>query len=385
MGALRNVAISILLISFFTFVAFFGRLPTLRNTPIGALHRLLWIHIPATLRSWDQRLTQGRLSAWVTRQAHILWNDRHPVVMIFFILLLSVSEVLFLPPAWNLLNTFRKFTAVTLLSLPYIFLYASAARDPGYISPENHSQAMSLYPYDFTIFHPGQLDHHCIFINNCVGYNNQNYFLLLLWTTGILTSYAAYIGFSLLSDEVRKQVPSWTFRGIGFTWSQFANVWGWVLQEYTRIGAVTLLCFLTTPLIFGLLGYHIYLIWVGTTTNESMKWSDWQAEMTDGFAFKRALATHRHKDETVEAAWTRWPVESQQVVLRTEDGEPPRGPGAIGIGEWERVWRLADVENLYDLGFWDNLADVFLPVNVFREREGAGTDWRQPGVALYPL
>ncbi|CZS96850.1 related to SWF1 Spore Wall Formation [Rhynchosporium graminicola] len=357
MGALRNVAISILVISFFTFVAFFGRLPALRNTPIGALHRLLWIHIPATLRSWDQRLTQGRLSAWVTRQAHILWNDRHPVVMIFFILLLSVSEVLFLPPAWNLLNTFRKFTAVTLLSLPYIFLYASAARDPGYISPENHSQAMSLYPYDFTIFHPG-----------------QNYFLLLLWTTGILTSYAAYIGFSLLSDEVRKQVPSWTFRGIGFTWSQFANVWGWVLQEYTRIGAVTLLCFLTTPLIFGLLGYHIYLIWVGTTTNESMKWSDWQAEMTDGFAFKRALATHRHKDETVEAAWTRWPVESQQVVLRTEDGEPPRGPGAIGIGEWERVWRLADVENLYDLGFWDNLADVFLPVNVFREREGAGTD-----------
>jgi hypothetical protein len=30
----------------------------------------------------DQRLTQGRLSAWVTKLAHTLWNDRHPVVMV---------------------------------------------------------------------------------------------------------------------------------------------------------------------------------------------------------------------------------------------------------------------------------------------------------------
>ncbi len=48
-------------------------------------------------------------------------------------------------------------------------------------------------------------------------------------------------------------------------------------------------------------------------------------------------------------------------------GLPPRGPGAIGTGEWIRVWRLADVENLYDLGFWDNLKDVFWPMYDFRQ------------------
>lgn len=48
-------------------------------------------------------------------------------------------------------------------------------------------------------------------------------------------------------------------------------------------------------------------------------------------------------------------------MLRTEDGMPPRGPEAIGVGEWQRVWKLADVENLYDLGFWDNLWDVCWP------------------------
>jgi hypothetical protein len=53
-----------------------------RNTPIGALHRLIWLYIPHGFRSADQRLTNGRLSASILRLAHTLWNDRHPVVMV---------------------------------------------------------------------------------------------------------------------------------------------------------------------------------------------------------------------------------------------------------------------------------------------------------------
>jgi hypothetical protein len=245
---------------------------------------------------------------------------------------------------------------------------------------------MTLYPYDFTIFHPGQtchtckflkparskhcsickhciskVDHHCIFINNCVGYKNQHYFLLLLFFTAVLTTYATYIGTSLLNSQILKEIPLWSLSGKGFTWSQYFHIWAWAMQEHTRIGATTLLCLLTSPLIWGLLSYHIYLIWAGTTTNESMKWSDWQAEMSDGYVFKRALPADRQEDERIEPAWTRWPVESEQIMLRTEDGMPPRGPDAIGTGEWQRVWRLKDVENLYDLGFWDNLMDVLWP------------------------
>ena len=99
MGTVRNIAIAVLVLSFFTFVAFFGRLPALRyhrcsislyfthsqldrNTPIGILHRVLWVHIPRGFRAADERLTNGRLSASVGRLAHTLWNDRHPVVMV---------------------------------------------------------------------------------------------------------------------------------------------------------------------------------------------------------------------------------------------------------------------------------------------------------------
>jgi palmitoyltransferase len=221
------------------------------------------------------------------------------------------------------------------------------------------------------------LDHHCIFINNCVGYRNHHYFLLLLLTTAILTTWATYIGICLLSNQIRNEIPSWKIWGESFTWLQYANIWAWALQEHTRIGAVSLLCAMTTPLVWGLFSYHMYLIWAGTTTNESQKWSDWAAEMTDGSVFKRSLPTDRQKDETLESAWTRWPVESEQIVLRTEDGLPPRGLAAIGVGEWQRVWRLAEVENLYDLGFWDNLNDVFWPRYSLRRDAFTGSQRRE--------
>lgn len=92
-----------------------------------------------------------------------------------------------------------------------------------------------------------------------------------------------------------------------------------------------------------------------------MKWSDWQAEMNDGFAFKRILPLDRHRNERIEPVWHSWPCDSQQILLRTDDGSPPRLEGNMGVGDWERVWKLKDIENLYDLGFWDNLMDVFFP------------------------
>ena len=290
-----------------------------------------------------------------------------------------------MPQAWPLLSTSRKITSVILISLPYIFLYASAAGNPGYINPENHAHQMELYPYDFTIFHPGQscrtcrllkparskhcsickrciskMDHHCIFINNCVGYGNQHWFLLLLLTTAMVITYASYIGTRLLSEMILVHLPNWTLYGHGFTWGEYIHILGWALQEKTRMGAVTMLCFLTAPLVWGLLGYHLYLIWAGTTTNESMKWSDWQAEMSDGFVFKRTLPEGRDRDTRFEPMCMRWPADSVQVVLRTDDGQPPPAEETIGTGEWRRIWKLTDVENLYDLGFLDNLKDVFL-------------------------
>lgn len=324
--------------------------------------------------------------------------DKHPTVLIFFFLLLSGSQYMYLPSAWPHFTAFHKVAGSLAIILPYLFLYLSAFADPGIITPANHSRAMAQYPYDFTLFQPGaacgtcrllkpprskhcsvckkcisKLDHHCIFINNCVGAGNQHWFVLLLLTTAIQTLYGGVLGAAIIAARVRARYPDWSLWPWGsgaVPLKDYLIGWGWGIQDKVGMGAVTMLALLTSPLVWGLLAYQVWLIYCGTTTNESMKWSDWQADMDDGLVFRRKLPADRAKDPRVEAIWTRWPVEAEQIIVRTNDGKPPQSRYPLpGVGEWEPVWRLRDVENIYDLGFWDNLLDVFFPGFSFRDQQ----------------
>lgn len=58
-------------------------------------------------------------------------------------------------------------------------------------------------------------------------------------------------------------------------------------------------------------------------------------------------------------------------MIRNENGMPRADSTNIpGVGGWVQVKALREVENLYDLGFWDNLREVFWPR--FRFAKGAG-------------
>ncbi|KAL8337614.1 hypothetical protein RB598_006492 [Gaeumannomyces tritici] len=407
MGTVARIAAVVLAISFMTFVAFFGRLPALRNTPIAWLHRAIWVHLPNAVLAVDRKLTGGRFTESLVRFGRFMMHDRHPTVMIFFFVLLAASEAVALPYAWPQLTTAQQATTVVTVALPYLFLYLCAAVDPGYVTAETHRRHMSAYPYDFTLFHPGQacrtcgllkpprskhcsvckrcvarMDHHCIFINGCVGAGNVHWFLLLLLSTAVLTLWGGTLALSLVARRIRGRVPDfsllwWRSGGGsgggtgGMDLATYFVLWAWAIQQQVELGAVGLLATLCSPLVWGLLAYNLWNVWCGVTTNESLKWSDLGEDMADGLAFKRPVPPGRLRDLRFEAAWTPWPVEPQQVVIRSGDGNPPpvEGGGFPGRGEWEQVWKLKDVENLYDLGFWDNLRDVFGPARTDHERD----------------
>jgi hypothetical protein len=285
---------------------------------------------------------------------------------------------------------------------------------------------MSAYPYDYTLFHPpnstavpscrtcalpkparskhcslcrsciAKSDHHCIWLNACVGRNNYIHFLLLLLSLTILSSYGAYLACTILNADLQSHfVPAALTRGsisakhwsTGLTWTRWLDLWGWALQRRTRIGAVGLLAAMAGPLPAGFLAYHVYLIWAGMTTNESSKWADLAEDVADGLVWKarRADVVVREEIEWEERR-AKWPVAGQWVVVVTRDGEMPgqdksmqAGTGQAGVGRgengyaggagvsvigygdptWEKVTSLADVENVYDLGFWGNLRDSF--------------------------
>jgi len=181
-----------------------------------------------------------------------------------------------------------------------------------------------------------------------------------------LLLYGTFLAYILLSPQrllpvaARRSTERWWVLVLGYF-----DAWGMAIAGDKRVGSVGLLAGLTAPLAAGLLAYHVYLVWAGMTTNETGKWRDLQEDMVEGLVFVRELEWRDHHSEGVgEAIRARWPVESRQVVVRTEDGEPPRFRQSgemyadCGPAVWRRCWRLAELENIYDLGFWDNLMDV---------------------------
>ncbi|KAF2837661.1 zf-DHHC-domain-containing protein [Patellaria atrata CBS 101060] len=424
MGPLRSIALVVLLISFLTFVAFFGRLPGLRNTPIGFLHRAIWIYIPNTLRHVDLLVTGGRFSRSALRLFNYLLYDKHPVVLIFFLGLISASAALIVPRTWSKISSIHHVVIPVILPLPYLFTYlATSARFSPYITRDNHARHMSYYPYDRILYHPGHMcrtclflkparskhcsmcktcvarnDHHCIWVNNCLGRNNYRWFLLLLLSTSMLLAYGAYLAYIVLTPLVEEQKRVWPeahYRspilpaGLSFYAARIHAIQD-AFFHFTdtlitavavggvRIAAVGLLAFMTAPLPAALLGYHIYLIWAGMTTNESAKWSDWRQDMYDGRVFlgkqlpwtdittmgSRAWKTRDSMLDPPTEPPTDWPVRPSQILVQTRDGKPPHDPlpeslvGVVDPASWKRCWRLTEVENIYDLGFWDNLVEV---------------------------
>jgi hypothetical protein len=261
------------------------------------------------------------------------------------------------------------------------------------------------------------MDHHCVWVNNCLGRGNYKYFLALLLSTSVLIAYGARLAYIVISPVAKEHFANYerwydyarTNPGADMSlWMTnfdmkmhyfLAHVSIYLEVGGLRASGVGLLALLTWPLPLGLLVYHIYLIWAGMTTNESSKWADWRDDMADGVVF---LGVRR--EETMRSTYpsepepelrrpivdsyseassasitpiptppetpneeeeppTTWPLESRHILIRTLNGLPPRTlPSRINSvadgNSFERVGSLAAVENVYDLGFWDNFLEV---------------------------
>lgn len=219
-------------------------------------------------------------------------------------------------------------------------------------------------------------------MNACLGRGNYKHFLLLLFFSTVVVAYGALLAYIYLAPRVANHYLMYEAyhrqqQTVNIS-PDVPRIFAWIVQRLAIIGdwcvtaldlggitvaGVGLLAFMTWPLPLGLLGYHIYLVYAGMTTNESTKWADWRDDMYDGAVFLTRILPNA--DTTDAARFSSWPVRSKQMLVRTNDGMPPRQlPPVIHeiVGdevEWERCWKLAQVENLYDLGFWDNLMHVF--------------------------
>jgi palmitoyltransferase len=202
---------------------------------------------------------------------------------------------------------------------------------------------------------------------NCVGANNYVYFLSLLLSLSVLLTYGTLLGYSLLSQTLRKIVPP-EYQAAMKGWTMYFNIWAIVITADAKIGTVTLLMLMTAPLAAAFLAYHTYLVWAGMTTNESSKWADWKCDVEGNRAFKAERSQIPGAPRNLDLAEQPWPVSNDQILgyILEEDSNDiyfmgtnhsePDSYRDIPNSPWEPT-TMGEIHNIYDLGFRDNLRD----------------------------
>jgi len=201
--------------------------------------------------------------------------------------------------------------------------------------------------------------------------------------TNIFLTYGFYLSYDIMNMYIQSLLPRGKMVS-DIPWNLYFKGWGIGFLNETSLAAIFLLCMVAGILSYSFTGYHLYLIWAGTTTNETFKWTDWADDIRTEELYIASETTRLYTppapqhlpvgegtirpdviDEELQIytePHVLWPKEARQVFARVPmGGDPKRLPKEL---TWKRCEGLSEVENLYDLGWQENFKMVVWPTKM---------------------
>ncbi|KAG9457522.1 hypothetical protein H6P81_002030 [Aristolochia fimbriata] len=270
----------------------------------------------------------------------------------------------------------HKFTSLVAVGVGVILFVLTSFSDPGTVNSKNVTEYMSAYPYDNIIFTEKQcstckipkparskhcsvcdrciarFDHHCGWMNNCIGEKNTLYFMAFLIWHFFLCLYGAVVLGLILAGELEDREVIYILTvhyGIENSFSSLApHVVQWFLGSFNT--QILLMVFLAVVclLLAGFFGYHAHLCLTNTTTNETFKWQDyisWRKKLNEAkissAALKASISGMKGESKRPESKWKMFfrksPLEAERVAVVKN--------------------------NIYDKGVFRNLYEIVYPLS----------------------
>jgi len=337
-----------LAIGFLLYVLMFGASST---GFIGKMHEFLcgcYCLRPITRRLCGPRCQSVMLKV----ERRCCWRP-NPLLQLFYIALMGGGFVIYYQKSLPLvpnprLALFHRYNGFFVMAGGLLVFVLASFCDPGGITAANLHR-FSRVPFDNVLYEPkfcktcqlprparskhcvicnkcvARFDHHCPWLNSCVGERNYRWFLLFLIYHSTLCFYATYIHARIIQHlalDVHRLDQAYYYDASGKPMS--ITVWQgfqYLFMHHNMTMAIGIFCLVIGIALWGFWAYHMYLVWRGTTTNETFKWGDLQDEL-------------------------RYQMQKQQ----RERGE-------------KVTKRVKMPANLYNQGLFRNLAEVLVPLS----------------------